>query len=167
VLFVPANVQPLKTGAHAAPADLRVEMVRQLVGDDARFAVDTVEVDRPGVSFMVDTLEELKGTHPDATLFLIAGEDVLESFTRWRQPGRVLSLAHLAIVSRSGVGAEQLETVVRMADESGGLQPVVVRTRTVEVSSTEIRARVSAGLSIRGFVPDTVSELITASGLYR
>lgn len=168
LLFVPAGVQPLKELSTMTPGGTRLAMVRALVGDDPRFAVDPMELERPGVSFTVDTLRELAGAYPGASLHFIAGSDVLDSFDRWREPGEVLRLAQLVLVRRPGAAPLDDEAVrVLVARGGGACTPVVLRTRAVEVSSTEIRARVARGLPIRGFVPDAVAALIASAGLYR
>lgn len=169
LLFVPAGVQPLKELSTMTPGGTRLAMVRALVGDDPRFAVDPMELERPGVSFTVDTLRELAGASPGASLHFIAGSDVLDTFEHWREPGEVLRLAQLVLVRRAGAAPLDEEAVRALAVRGGGggRTPVVLRTRAVEVSSTEIRARVARGLPIRGFVPDAVAALIASAGLYR
>lgn len=159
VLFVPTAAQPLKQGRQAAPAAVRVAMVEALVGDDARFAVERLEVDRGGLSYTVDTLATLADRWPGRELVLLAGADVLATFARWREPHRVRQLATLVVLARGDVAAVG-------PDFPGGL-PTLLPTRRVDVSSTEVRARLAAGRSIRGFVPDAVAEIIRSAGLYR
>lgn len=166
LLFVPANIQPLKEGDTATPPETRLRLVELMVGDDARFGVDPVEVRRPGLSFTVETLRELGVAHPGATLHFIAGLDVLETFDRWREPEEVMRLAQLVLVHRPGTSPAARATLQRLSGR-GGTAPRVLETRAVDVSSTEIRARVAGGLSIRGFVPDAVAAAIASTGLYR
>ena len=158
LLLVPAAVQPLKGDATEASPAQRLAMTALLAGDDRRFEVDPIEIERTGLSFTVDTLTELAVREPRAERFLLVGSDVLETLGQWRQAPRVLELATLAVLRR-GDGPPWIppaEGRIRM-----------LRTRRVEVSSTEVRARVRAGLSIRGFVPDAVAAYIGAAGLYR
>ena len=159
VLFVPTAAQPLKRGREAAPAAVRVAMVEALVADDARFAVERLEVDRGGLSYTVDTLATLADRCPGRELVLLAGADVLATFARWREPHRVRQLATLVVLARGDADAAG-------PDFPGG-PPTMLPTRRVDVSSTEVRARLSAGRSIRGFVPDAVAEIIRSAGLYR
>jgi nicotinate-nucleotide adenylyltransferase len=148
-------------------------MLLDTVDTDARFAIDSTEIDRGGLSYSVDTLAEYAERHPDAERFFFIGTDSLQSLASWRDPARVASLARLAILRRSGNGDEasptegELRERVRALAGATALEPVVVVTRRVDVSSTEIRARVRAGASIRGFVVDAVSRYIEDSGLYR
>ncbi len=159
VLFVPTAAQPLKRGRRPAPAECRVAMVRALVGDDARFGVERVEIDRGGLSYTVDTLATLAERWPGRELVLLAGADVLATFARWREPHRVRQLATLVVLTR-GDAAE-------VGPDFPGGPPTMLPTRRVDVSSTEVRARLAAGRSIRGFVPEGVAEIIRSAGLYR
>jgi nicotinate-nucleotide adenylyltransferase len=158
LLLVPASVQPLKGASIRATPEQRLAMTALLAGDDPRLAVDPIEIDRTGLSFTVDTLAAVARREPDAERFLLVGADVLESFAQWREPARVLELATLVVLRRG-------EEPVRLPPS--GREIVVLPTRRVDVSSTEIRERVRVGRSIRGFVPDAVAAYIGAAGLYR
>lgn len=158
LIFVPAGMQPLKQGMEMAPAADRLEMTRRLAGSDPRFAVDSVEIDRGGLSFMVETLRAFRARwadDPALALFLLVGADVVPTLPKWREPEAVAALAEIIVLGRAGA-------------ESAGLRVGrVIESRRVDVSSTEIRARVRAGRSIRGFVPDAVAEYITTARLYQ
>lgn len=159
LFFIPTAVQPLKIGQAAASADDRLEMVRRLVGGDPRFTVDPIEAERAGVSFSVDTVAAYAERYPDAERFFLVGADVIESFGSWREPDRVARLAQIVVVRR---GDENTD-----GGEAADARFRQLRTRRIDVSSTEIRARVRAGQSIHGFVPPAVAEYIATTGLYR
>jgi nicotinate-nucleotide adenylyltransferase len=160
LILVPAATQPLKTSTPAvASAHERLEMVRLAVGDDARFEVSEVEIERGGLSYTVDTLESLTAKPSADELFLILGADTLATFGRWKSPERVRELAQLAVLTR-----DESE-----AASSVGAVPGVTRvsTRRIDVSSSEIRRRIGEGRSIRGFVAESVERYISAANLYR
>lgn len=158
LILVPAAAQPLKS-ASPTPPELRYEMVR-LTFDDPRFEVSRVELERGGVSFTVDTLAHFATVYPDAERHLLLGADVLATFHQWREPARVLELARPVILER-----EAGEAPVPAGAGDGRWQRLA--TRRIDVSSTEIRQRVRAGKSIRGFVTESVAALIERDGLYR
>lgn len=160
LIFVPTHAQPLKAGAKAAAASHRLEMIARLIGGDARFAVDAVEIERGGLSYTVDTLETFAQRFPDAERFFLVGEDAMATFGAWRNPEHILKLAKLAILRRPG-------TAVDHQPISQPHGTIALPTRLVDVSSTEIRERVRDGKSIRGFVPDSVAEFIERERLYR
>ena len=160
LIFVPTGVQPFKVEAPpVASGQDRLEMVRLAVADDANYVVDDAEINRKGLSFTVDTLELLAGRNAGSQLFFLLGQDSLAGFAQWRNPARILELATLALVTRSG------------SPEAGAWRNaeglVMVSTRRIDVSSTEIRERLRAGKSIKGFVPESVERFIDARGLYR
>ena len=160
LIFVPASSQPLKADAPAvaSPRD-RLEMVRLVVADDANYQVDEAEIGREGLSYTVDTLEHLSTRYPDAQLFLLLGQDALQSFGKWKNTERIRQLATLAVMQRPGHKGSRADTTAEGA--------ITVSTRRVDVSSTEIRERLRAGKSIKGFVPESVERFIDARGLYR
>jgi nicotinate-nucleotide adenylyltransferase len=155
LLWIPSAVHPLK--AVRTAADVRLEMVRAAIGGDPRFVADDLELRRTGPSYTVDTLRALRAREPGAELFFLTGADNLRDLPRWREPDEIVRLATLAVVSRAG---ESLP-----ADAPYPAQAVTV-TR-VDVSSTEIRRRVAAGLSIRYLVPEAVRAVVERERLYR
>ena len=159
LVLVPAAVQPLKAGLAAATAHQRLAMVRLLVGNDTRFSVDAVEIERAGVSYTVDTLQTFAERFPDAERFFLVGEDAMAAFGAWREPRQILRLARLAILRRPDATVQSVE------NRPDGT--IALATRLVDVSSTEIRERVRAGKSIRGFVPESVATFIETERLYR
>jgi len=110
---------------------------------------------------------------PDAELFFLIGMDAARTLPAWREPRRLAGLARLVLLARAASadddGRADREEIVRQVTEiSGSLAPpIVLSTRRIDISSTEIRERVSSGTSIRGFVTDDVARYIATSGLYR
>lgn len=156
LLLVPAARQPLKVGQEmTAPAD-RLAMTRLLGAADARIAVDGREVERGGLSFTVETMRALRDEHPDAELFLFMGEDTAATLPQWREPEALSLLVRVVVVGR---GTEERPL-------PAGFRGDRMATRRVDISATEIRARVREGRSIRGFVPDAVADYIAAHSLY-
>lgn len=157
VRFVPAAIQPLKVGrASASPAD-RLAMTERLVQGIPGFSVDPAEIDRPGLSFTVDTLAGVSAAVPGVTLFLLLGADAYALFDQWRDPERVLALATIVVLVRGDDAS--------VPREQPGVR--VLQSRRVDISSTELRARVRDGRTIRGFVPDAVADYIAEHRLYR
>jgi nicotinate-nucleotide adenylyltransferase len=163
VLWVPAAQQPLKSAATATPPVHRIRMVKLTIGADPRHALESTEVERGGLSYTVDTLRMLRGRYAGAELFLLLGEDAWRTFGSWRDPAGILELATVAVLMRdmelqSAGAADPGEPPERPA--------VTLPTRRIDVSATEIRNRVRAGLSIHGFVIESVERYIAEQGLY-
>jgi nicotinate-nucleotide adenylyltransferase len=161
---VPAREQPFKIGRASAAASQRLQMVRLTLGDDAHFEADPIEIDRPGLSFTVDTLTSFAERFSSAERFFLIGEDLVTQIPSWREATRIFTLAQVVALVRgpggSTAGAEEPASVI-------GTEVRRITTRRVDISSTEIRERVRTGRSIRGFVTDAVAAYITAANLYR
>jgi nicotinate-nucleotide adenylyltransferase len=158
VRLLPAATQPLKVGQAVVAAHHRLAMTERLVAGIPGFTVDPAEVQRAGLSFTVDTLAAMVASEPTSELTLIVGADAFALFGKWREPERIKQLARIAVLAR-GDGAD----VATGADE----RVTYLRTRRVDISSTELRARVADGRTIRGFVPDAVADYIAEHRLYR
>lgn len=157
VIWVPVAQQPLKDLPPLAAAAHRMRMVELTIQEDPRFELETVEMDRGGLSFTVDTLEALAGRRPGTEFVLLLGSDAWAGFERWRDPLRILELARVAVMARAG----------DIPPARSGHRPEVVTARRIDMSSTEIRDRVRRGLPITGFVSGAVQEYIASVGLYR
>jgi nicotinate-nucleotide adenylyltransferase len=158
LVLVPAKAQPLKVGAVQADPGQRLAMLERLVAGDERFRVDRVEIDRPGLSYTVDTLAHFAERYPDARRFFLIGEDLVMQFPQWREPERIAALAEVVVLVRFTPDAARPEPAYPMT---------FVATRRVDISSTEVRERVRAGKPIRGFVTEAVAAYIRSAGLYR
>jgi nicotinate-nucleotide adenylyltransferase len=152
LVFVPTGRQPLKADIETAPAAARLAMTHRLIGDDPRFAVSSIEIDRDGLSFTVDTLKAFADESPQSERYFLLGADAWRSFPRWRAPDEIMRLATVVVLTRG--------------EEPPKNAPRVVPVRRIDVSSTEIRSRVRTGVSLRGFVPEAVREYIEENGLY-
>ena len=155
LLFIPAATHPFKGDAVGATATQRLAMLALLIADDARFDIDPIEIERPGLSYTVDTLADLAHRYPDAERFFLIGEDLVDQVATWRAPERLTELAEIVVLARG------------TQPEGAGDRFRRLATRRFDVSSTEIRARARAGLSLHGFVPDAVAAYIRDAGLYR
>ena len=167
VLFMPAAQPPHKARGAVTRATDRLLMTRLAIAAEPRFEICPLELERPGPSFTVDSLRQLRDMEPDGTrLFLIMASDSLAAIDTWREPDRILELAEwivgprpdatspdrAALVDRFGAAAERIH---------------VLEGPSLAISSSAIRERVAAGRTIGYLVPRAVEELILERGLYR
>jgi len=163
ILFVPAGTPPHKPAGAVTPVEHRVAMVEAAIADNAAFELSRIEVDRPGPSYTVDTVEALAQTF-DVTVILSV-ETFLE-LPSWHEPDRLFAAASVAVVPREGYASPD---PAWLSNAFPGRED---RVRYVEaphlgVSSTGIRARIAAGRTIRYLVPIAVAKYVAAHGLYR
>jgi nicotinate-nucleotide adenylyltransferase len=166
VMLTPTWIPPHKAVEDEPGAEHRLELCRLAVAGDAeRLEVCELEINREGVSFTVDTLEELSSRSSDTDLYLILGGDIAAGLPWWREPERVLSLATPAVAQRPGTARTSIEEA--MALVPGGDRARFFDMPTIEVSSTTVRERVRTGLPIKYLVPDAVAQYIHDHQLYR
>lgn len=165
VLWVPANDPWRKSDRAVSAADDRLAMVRLAVEDNEAFEVSELELRRPGPSYSVDTLEELRRASPRDELFFLLGLDALLDLPNWREPGRLIGLATLAVARRGerGPGLEQLDA--RVPGLAGRV--VWLEMPRVDVSGTELRRRAAEGRSLRYLVPSAVERYVRERRLYQ
>lgn len=166
VLFVPAGLPWRKSGREIAPVEDRLAMLRLAIGGEPKFELATMELEREGPTYTADTLEALRAERPGDDLFFIVGQDALVDLPNWVRPERIIELATLAVARRPDVTQAEVEEAARRLP--GLLERVVwLDMPPLDISATEIRARVRRGEAIDGLVPSPVTEYIWERGLYR
>jgi nicotinate-nucleotide adenylyltransferase len=159
LLLVPASIPWQKVHLRAiSPAADRLAMVQATLAGVTGVEVSTIELDRGGESYSADTLEELTQRAPGAELFLLVGSDIAPHLDTWKRPDVVRSLATVVVYDRPGSAGH---------GAPAGWNAVTVPVPQVEISSTDIRARVRAGRPIDGLVTPAVARHIHERDLYR
>jgi len=164
VLFVPAGEPWLKQDRDVTPAIHRVEMVRRAIADNPDFKLSTLEVDRSGLSYTVDTLEALQEQLSSQTsLFFILGRDTLAELPLWKEPRKVIQLCRLVVPPR--LGSRDLR---HLEEAIPGLLARVVQLDmpVIGISSSGIRQRLAQGMSVRYLVSPGVEAYITEQRIY-
>ncbi|HYN63507.1 MAG TPA: nicotinate-nucleotide adenylyltransferase [Candidatus Limnocylindrales bacterium] len=166
VVFMPAALPPHKRDRSMSSITDRLLMTRTAIKGNDAFELSTLEVGRPGPSFTIDSVEELRRAYGAARLFLLMASDSLAQIDSWREPDRLLSLIEWAVAPRPGSSLPDGE---RLRDRFGAAAQRIhlLEGPSLDVSATEIRRRVAAGRAIRYLVPQAVEELILEKGLYR
>ncbi len=169
VLVMPTAVPPHKSNPDLAAGVDRLAMCRLALTDFPAAEISDLELRRQGPSYTIDTVRQVRRLAPEAELFLIVGADMLRDFHLWRQFGEILEEARLITLPRPGVELGRLpELRAALGDEA--VEKILADVQTtplVDVSSTEIRARLTAGREIDDLVPPVVAEYIREHGLYQ
>jgi nicotinate-nucleotide adenylyltransferase len=187
ILFVPSADPPHRHGRDEvlAPARLRYAWVEAAVADNERFVADALELERPGPSYSVDTLATLGARlAPEKPVFVI-GDEAFAELAAWREPERLLTLAHFAVMARPPrkgraptgclgdcLPAELAHGVELEPDGLRGRIPAgdtwirLLEIAALDVSATDVRERLRNGRSVRYLVPESVRSAIVESGVY-
>jgi nicotinate-nucleotide adenylyltransferase len=183
VLFLPAAIPPHKHAGDEtiAPPGARLEWVRMAVAGNPRFGVDTLELERPGPSYSVDTLRTLREREPSRELVFLIGLDAFAEIGSWKEPETLLQLAHFAVFTRPPAKPgrllewlpESLRASLQIAPDGrsarhrrAGTWIRWLEIRALDVSATELRRLLGADLSVRYLIPEAARLAILASGHY-
>jgi nicotinate-nucleotide adenylyltransferase len=157
LFFIPAAQSPFKPENKPAPDTIRLQLLRIALAGKTNCEIDEQEIQRGGVSYTVDTLRDYAKKFPGAEIFYLIGADNAAKLNEWREPAELAKMAEFVAVPRPG-GAP-------------AFFPLPFRGRTLkgfpfDVSSSQIRARVKAGLPVENLVPTFVADAIRAARLY-
>lgn len=168
VLFMPCATQPHKPDRVLAEAKHRQAMLELAIGGHPQFAISTLELDRGGVSFTVDTLRALTAARPEDTFYFLMGGDSLADFPKWREPEEICRLAIPLVVRRTGSPEPAWDAFASWvsAERLAEIQKLQISMPTIDLSSTEIRQRVRDKRSIRYRLPRSVEMYIRHQQLY-
>ncbi|AEE46538.1 nicotinate-nucleotide adenylyltransferase [Cellulomonas fimi] len=159
VVFVPTGQPTFKQDQTVTVAEHRYLMTVIATASNPRFTVSRVDVDRPGLTYTVDTLRDLKEQRPDADLYFITGADAIEQILTWKDAEELFAMAHFVAVTRPGhaLSVEGLPTD----------RVSILEVPALAISSTDVRARAGAGQPVWYLVPDGVVQYIAKHRLYR
>lgn len=157
VIFIPAG-NPWQKTTYATAQD-RLAMTKLAIASNSKFQVSTIDIDRPGPTYTVDTLQDLRKLHPEVELFFITGADSLSGIGTWKHVEQLWPLATFVGVSRPG---HVLKNPIY-----AGARIELLEIPALSASSTEIRAKVNSGDSIDDLVPEAVNRYINEQNLYQ
>jgi nicotinate-nucleotide adenylyltransferase len=160
MIFIPSAVSPHKQHLSIVDPSYRMEMVQLAVHGQQFFESSPIEIERGGVSFTIDTLEQLRQVYPGDTLHMIIGMDNLVEFNTWRSPERIFELANVAVMTRPGFKPNGILGEY-------GKRFTLCQVPEIGISSSGIRERVKKGKSIRYLVPKPVESYIYYRRLYQ
>jgi len=167
VIFIPAGRPPHKSGRKITDAHHRWIMTELAVASNASFDTSTLEVDRPGYSYTIDTVREMRRLYPRAELYFITGADAVLEILSWKSVDELLSMCHFIAATRPGYPLENLKKKLSGIAADQIRQITSMEVPALAISSTDIRRRVREGRPIKYLLPEPVEAYILNRGLYR
>jgi nicotinate-nucleotide adenylyltransferase len=157
LFFIPAAQSPFKTENPPAPSAVRLQLLRLALAGRTNYEVDELEIQRGGVSYTVDTLRDYARRFPSAEIYYLIGVDNAPKLNEWREPDELAKLAEFVAVPRPGGATAIFPPLFRGR---------MLKGFPVDVSSSQIRARVKSGLPMDNLVPPSEAEAIRNARLY-
>ena len=167
ILFIPTKNPPHKVIPGKITQEQRVRMLLLAIRDNPHFELSLVELEREGVTYTADTLAILTEENPDTEYYFIAGADSLMQLHTWRSPEKIFKLCTLAVAGRDDLEKECLIRRANELKEAFNARIIFIDMPAIRISSSEIRARVAAGRSIKYYVHDDVIKDIEENRLYK
>lgn len=165
-ILMPAHVPPHKVAEDLIDDADRLEMCRLAAKEVDDVEVSDYEINAGGKSYTVLTLEQLHEQYPDDELYFAMGSDMLISFLKWYKPDRIMELATLVCNCRDENDRAAIQSAKSEIESRGG-RCILTQCEALVCSSTDVRNRISVGLSIDDLVPKPIAEYIEKRGLYR
>ncbi len=167
VMFMPSKIPPHKKQALLASEDDRRNMVELAIEDNPDFVLSTMELEREGTTYSVDTLKELTAQNRNRKYYFILGADSLFDLPMWKEPEKLLSMATILVASRHGMEEARLLEQIEWLKQKYGGEFFIVTVPTIDISSSQIRDKIEKQESIRYYVTDGVRNYIEEKGLYQ
>lgn len=167
VLFMPCGNAYMKEDQNIESGQIRAEMTALAIRENPNFKLSTLEIEQPGNTYTYQTLEHLKKENPDAKYYFIMGADSLFNITRWASPKRIFSNCCILAAVRDDKTIDDMEDRIRMLKQEYDADIRMLQTPFMDISSSDIRRKISEGKPIDSYVPEDVRTYIEKRGLYR
>lgn len=167
VIFMPAAQPPHKDADGVLDARHRLAMVDLAIADNPAFEMSTLEVDRSGVSYTIDTIETLQETYPGADIYFIMGMDSIYILDTWKDVERLVTLCRFIVVTRPAYELNRSDPALQGVPQGFWKQADFLEIPAMDISSTDLRARVQQGKPIRYLLPPAVEKYIYDHSLYK
>lgn len=164
VIFIPTAVSYHKAGE--SEAELRYEMLKLATEGNSSFEVSDIEIKRGGDSYTYETMRELREIYPNSELYFFVGSDILSNLERWKNADKLLKEVKFVIAMRPNYVDESHVSKIDVLRKTYNAAIETVHAPMLDLSSTEIRARIAERKSVRYMIPDAVREYIEANHLY-
>lgn len=156
VFFVPSNVSAHKSGAELVSADHRINMLKLALADNSSL-IDLCEIERGGISYMIDTVKSLNRRYGiSGKMGLFIGDDLIDGLKDWNNVEKLLDIVDIIVAHRDSESEKKNDFVYKYIDNV-----------TINISSSDIRARIRTGKAFRYLLPESVNNYILEKGLYR
>lgn len=166
IYFIPTGQPQLKDNDVLLATEHRVQMINVAISEKPFYKLSTIEVERAGPSYTVDTLSELRRQlSSEHELFFILGWDSLAQLPHWKDPDLLIQMCKLVVVSRPGY---PLPDIASMEDTVPGItgRVIILDRPHIDISSSDIRERIARGLGVKHLLPEPVEEYIRENSLY-
>ena len=160
VIFIPSALNPLKNASNLADAHHRLKMIKLAIADNPWFEASDIEIKRGGASYTIDTIKAfVKKYDKDVNIYFIIGADAFLEINSWASPDALLKICKFIVTTRPGYDLKKAKHVFRKHIE-------IMKITHLEISSSDIRNRITSGALIKYLLPESVEDYIYKRRLY-
>lgn len=167
ILFMPSKNPPHKEHKNIVSDDHRLKMISLAISDIPYFTLSTVELEREGTTYTVDTLESLWKTKGSISFYFIIGADSLFQIETWKKPEEIMKLAKFIVASRYGLSNEAMNQQIEYLNHTYNTNIERIKMPDIDVSSKHIRENIKNSNSVKKYIPKAVEEYIDKYDLYQ
>ena len=167
VIFIPSSVHPFKNNGNISSGTDRKNMVELSIESNPYFQISTMELDRVGTSYTVDTIKELKDIYKEDDIYFIMGADIIFEIEKWKDFNILIEISKFILFFRPGKYELKSEEKLKDLRSKYNVDITLIESPLIEISSTEIRNRINNNLSVKYLVHDKVEKYILENSLYR
>lgn len=166
LIFIPSGIHPFKDNKSITEPKKRVDMISLAIDSNKYFEISPIEIHRKGTTYTIDTIMELKKEYNEDEIYFIIGSDIIFEIEKWKSFEELIQLCKFILLYRPGKEEDHIDKKIEELYSAYKIQFEKVKSPLIEISSTEIRARVKNKLSIKYLVPESVEEYILKNNLY-
>ncbi len=166
VIFIPTGINPFKGNRNTTSPTQRLEMIKLAIESNPHFTISTIEIEREGISYTIDTIKSLKGRYKEDDLYFIIGSDIIFQIEKWKDIQQLFKLCKFALVNRPGNELKEIDNKVEELSLKYNIFFERISSPFIDISSTDIRNRVRKKQSIKYLVPPKVEDYIIKHKLY-
>lgn len=166
VIFIPSGMHPFKDNKKITEPKKRIDMILLAIDSNPYFEVSSLEIDRLGTTYTIDTMTSLKDEYLGDELYFIFGSDIIFELDKWKSIDELSHLCKFILLDRPGKEDQELHKKIEELKSSYNIHIEKIKSPIIDISSTEIKERTSQKLSIKYLVPDAVEEYILNHNLY-
>lgn len=167
VIFMPCGAPYMKCRQEVAPGSVRAEMTALAIEGIPGFTMSSIELEKQGNTYTYETMEYLHTGYPEQDLYFILGADSLFSIAHWKYPERIFACCHIVAALRDEIAMTDMKRQIECLKAQYDVDIVPLKMENIDISSSDIRRKISAGEPIGEFVPENVREYIVKNGLYQ
>ena len=166
VIFIPSGRHPFKDNKEITDPKIRCKMVELAIESNPYFEISTIEIEKAGINYTIDTIRDLKDQYKDAEIYFIIGSDILFEIEQWKEFEELIKLCKFILFIRRDKDKEKISKMIQKLEREYNMNIKPVNAPISPISSTEIRQRVKEGKSIKHLVRDNVEGYIMENKIY-